>query len=58
VLVGSSLSGYEYPGKTPPAYAAIEAAEQQGDIALVNELEVRLWVDGTRKPGRVDPELR
>lgn len=59
VLVGSGLSGYEYPGKTPPAYAAIEAAEKQGDIELVNELEVRLWVDGaSRRPDQVDPAVR
>ena len=59
VLVSPSPSGYPYDGWDAAEAevrldAAIEAAEAAGDVAEVNRLEVRYWLDGVDQPeGRV-----
>jgi pimeloyl-ACP methyl ester carboxylesterase len=64
VLVAPSVSGYD-DGDWPitPGEAAldelIEAAEASGDLAALNRLEVRYWLDGVDQPaGRVDGPAR
>jgi len=59
VLVASALSGYRYAGDPPKQYAEIEEADQRGDWARVNELELQVWVDGPqRTPDQVDQQVR
>ena len=57
VLVGSApAGGPEVPAgaSVAPLGEAIEEAESAGDLATVNELEARLWLDGAEAPpGRV-----
>ena len=59
VLVASALGGFAFPFEPPSQYAELEIAEEQGDIARVNELELQIWVDGQhRTPQQVDREMR
>ena len=59
VLVGSGLSGFEYNGEGPKQEEELERAEQAGDLDLVNELELQVWVDGQgRTPDQVNPKVR
>lgn len=59
VLVGSGPGGFVFDGEEPKQYAEIEKAEQAGDLALVNELEIQVWVDGQgRTPEQVNPKVR
>lgn len=59
VLVASALGGFTFPGEPPKQYAELEIAEQQGDVARVNELELQIWFDGQhRTPQQVDREMR
>jgi pimeloyl-ACP methyl ester carboxylesterase len=59
VLVSAVPSGFEMQGAPPPDLLAMFAAIQQGDLAQVSELQLRLWVDGSfRQPEQVDPEVR
>ncbi len=59
VLVASALGGFTFPGEPPKQYAELEIAEEQGDIARVNELELQIWFDGQhRAPQQVDREMR
>lgn len=57
-MVASRPAGYDTGDADDPSIAAILAAERAGDLALVNELEIDLWVVG---PGRtradVDPAV-
>ena len=59
VLIAPSPSGYPY-ADWPATEAEAEldrlvaAAEEAGDLELVNRLEIRYWLDGTEQPeGRV-----
>lgn len=61
ILVGSGVSGS--PELDPDPYVevgnAIDAAFEAGNLDLLNELEIKLWVDGVnRKPEQVDPAVR
>lgn len=60
VLVGSAISGQQPPvDELPPLIQQLIEASQSGDIDRVNELELRLWVDGTgRTPQDVNPAVR
>jgi pimeloyl-ACP methyl ester carboxylesterase len=59
VLVSAAPSGFEMQGEPPPNLLAMIAAMQQGDLAQVSELQLRLWVDGPfRQPEQVDPQVR
>lgn len=59
VLVGSGISGYSYEAGPPPQYHELEKADEAGDVARVNELELQIWVDGPRRsPGEVNPSVR
>jgi len=57
-LIGPAIRGAPYPelvdGPTAELNSKIEAAEAAGDIAEVNRLEARMWLDGpTADEGRV-----
>ncbi len=63
VLVGAAISGFQYQGTPLPELERIgqeiDAAEEAGDLARVNELEIQVWVDGLGKPPtRVNPAVR
>lgn len=59
VLVGSGLGGFQWSDENDAVEAAIEAAMAQGNIDEANELEMRMWVDGPRRPPEhVDPQVR
>jgi pimeloyl-ACP methyl ester carboxylesterase len=57
-LVGSTPSGLEQ-GAPPPEILEMFQAYQDGNIARVNELQIRVWFDGlSRQASDVDPHLR
>ena len=55
VLVGSGVSGSNLGEADQHLFADIDAAEKSGDLAAVNRAEVRLWVDGPRRPEGTAP---
>ena len=59
VLMSPAVSGLTYDGPPSPQAAELIAADDAGDLARVNELEIQIWVDGPhRSPGEVDPRVR
>ena len=59
VLVSPALGGFTFTGELPQQAQALELAEEAGDIARVNELELQIWVDGPhRTQEQVDPKVR
>jgi pimeloyl-ACP methyl ester carboxylesterase len=63
VLIGTAVRGAPDPAESSPdvdrLVAAIDAAEEAGDLAEVNRLEAHLWLDGPAGPeGRVGGEAR
>jgi 3-oxoadipate enol-lactonase len=50
VLVGSGVSGSNLAEADAALAVEIEAAEKTRDLDAVNRAEVRLWVDGPRRP--------
>ena len=58
-LVGATPSGFEPQGAPPSEIMEMFEAFENGDVARVNELQIRIWFDGmSRQPGDVDPNLR
>jgi pimeloyl-ACP methyl ester carboxylesterase len=59
VLVAPAVSGYGYGAAPPSEFEEIGRAAEAGDVELVNELELRVWVDGPRRaPHEVDGGVR
>jgi pimeloyl-ACP methyl ester carboxylesterase len=59
ILVCSAPNGMPYEGEPPPIWEELVAAHKAGDLDRVNELEVRIWVDGLyRTPQQVEPTVR
>lgn len=60
IPVAAGLSGFPYDENfMPPLLEEIIAADKAGDKELLNELEIRFWVDGlNRGPDAVDPAVR
>jgi pimeloyl-ACP methyl ester carboxylesterase len=59
VMVGSGPGGFMFQAPDPPIIAQIVAAEAAKDLALLNELEIRLWFDGEgRTPDQLDQNAR
>jgi pimeloyl-ACP methyl ester carboxylesterase len=50
VLVAGGISGSNLGAADAALFADIEAADKSGDMDAVNRAEVRLWVDGPRRP--------
>jgi 3-oxoadipate enol-lactonase len=55
VLVGSGVSGSNLGEADSALFADVEAADKAGDMDAVNRAEVRLWVDGPRRPAGSAP---
>lgn len=59
VLVAATPGGFEMQGEPPAAFMEMFGALQQGDMARVSDLQVRIWGDGeSRTPEQVDPQVR
>ena len=59
VLSSPAVSGLRYDGPPPRQAAELDAADEAGDRARVNELEMQIWVDGPRRrPDEVAPAVR
>ena len=50
VLVAAGVSGSNLGAADAALFAEVEAADKAGDLDAVNRAEVRLWVDGPRRP--------
>jgi pimeloyl-ACP methyl ester carboxylesterase len=57
LLVAPAIGGYRYTG-THPLDDAIEEAENSGNLELLSELEVQVWVDAGRNAEELDSEIR
>jgi pimeloyl-ACP methyl ester carboxylesterase len=58
ILVAPAIGGYRYTGAPHRLEDALEEAENTGNLELVSEIEVQVWVDGGRKPTDIDAEMR
>jgi pimeloyl-ACP methyl ester carboxylesterase len=58
LLVAPAIGGYRYQGAPHPLEDALEAAEDAGDLDLVSEIEVQIWVDAGRESTELDPAMR
>jgi pimeloyl-ACP methyl ester carboxylesterase len=59
LTVSSAPSGFQPQGDPPPLLLEMLTAMQQGEVARVSELQLRLWVDGPyRRPEQVNPIVR
>ncbi|MBI5950648.1 MAG: alpha/beta hydrolase [Chloroflexi bacterium] len=59
ILVGPALGGFVFNGEPPRQAEELEKADQAGDLDLVNELELQIWVDGQqRTPEQVNSKVR
>ena len=60
IMVGSAPGGFGYDDWSPsPLDIEMEAAYEKGDLELINEVAVQIFVDGKgRTPDQVDPALR
>lgn len=59
ILVGAAFGGYKYEGEGHPLEEALDQADENGDMELVSELEVQIWVDGVgRKAEGVNSSVR
>jgi pimeloyl-ACP methyl ester carboxylesterase len=50
VLIAGGISGSNLGAADASLFSDIEAADKAGDLDAVNRAEVRLWVDGPRRP--------
>jgi pimeloyl-ACP methyl ester carboxylesterase len=57
LLVAPAIGGYRYSG-THLLDDAIEEAENSGNLELLSELEVQVWVDAGRKAEELEPAMR
>jgi len=57
VLVAAGISGSDLGAADRHLFADVDAAEARGDLDAVNRAEVRLWVDGPRRPEGSAPTL-
>jgi pimeloyl-ACP methyl ester carboxylesterase len=60
IMVGSAPQGFSYPDWSPtPLIEAMEAAYGAGDLDQINELAMRMFVDGKgRTPDQVNSAMR
>ena len=59
VLVGSAVGGFRPDFDPPKEWDELVAADEAGDLELVSELEVRIWIDGPgRSPDDVEAPVR
>jgi pimeloyl-ACP methyl ester carboxylesterase len=61
VLIAPAISGgpgHVYEPEVEALGEQAEAAEAAGDLALVNEIDAQVWLDGPSRPGRVQGVVR
>lgn len=63
MMMGAFWTGGPYPDEEPPEVEELgrqlQAAEEAGELDLVNQLEARVWLDGVMgRPGRVTGQAR
>jgi 3-oxoadipate enol-lactonase len=58
VLADASLPGHAWSEEVKAFWAEEEAALERGDLDAAVEVNLRMWVDGRRPPGAVDPTVR
>jgi 3-oxoadipate enol-lactonase len=59
IPVAAGIGGRTQSDFLRERFAEVEAALERGDLDAANELELRLWVDGSgRRPDQVDPGVR
>lgn len=58
LLVAPAIGGYRYQGPPHPLEDALEAADNVGNLDLVSEIEVQIWVDAGRESGELDATMR
>jgi pimeloyl-ACP methyl ester carboxylesterase len=59
VVVGPGISGANFGERYPELWTEVEAADKAGDKEAVNAAEMRVWLDGPRRPdGYVKQPLR
>lgn len=59
ILTSPAVGGLVFDGPPPRQAAELDAAEEAGDLARVNELEMQVWVDGPRRtPDQVGRAVR
>lgn len=59
IPISAVPSGFEMQGEPPAELMQMIGAMQAGELELVSELQIRLWIDGPfRQPEQVDPAVR
>ena len=59
VLVGTGVSGANFGKKYPDLWTDVKAADEAGDLDALNQAEMRLFLDGPKRPrGYVKQPLR
>jgi pimeloyl-ACP methyl ester carboxylesterase len=58
VLADASLPSHAWSEEVKASWAEEEAALVRGDLDAAVEVNLRMWVDGRRAPGVVDPTVR
>jgi len=59
IVVSAAPGGFEMRGDPPLLLLEMLQALEQGDLARVSDLQIRLWVDGSfRQPEQVDSRVR
>ncbi len=58
VTIGSTPPGWEHDAELLARFDEIFATYEREGLGPINELELRLWVDGTRDSSQVDPAFR
>jgi 3-oxoadipate enol-lactonase len=58
VLADAALPGHAWSEEVRASWVEEEAALERGDLDAAVEVNLRMWVDGRRLPGAVDPTVR
>jgi pimeloyl-ACP methyl ester carboxylesterase len=58
IPVSATPVGFQMQGEPPPLMMEMIAAAQAGDLDRTSELQIQLWVDGSRRADQVDPAMR
>jgi 3-oxoadipate enol-lactonase len=59
VLADAALPGHAWSDEVKASWVEEEAALERGDLDAAVEVNLRIWVDGRRRPpGAVDPRMR
>ncbi|MBA2239745.1 MAG: alpha/beta fold hydrolase [Solirubrobacterales bacterium] len=56
--VGSTPDGFDHDPALLARFEEVDSLVDAGDIDTANELELQIWMDGTRAPGAAEPAAR